>query len=53
MKRLLAAFSVALIALGLAAPLQARDLSRPNPGCHRIAYTPPGWGDPIEVILCP
>ena len=51
MKRLLAASIVALVALCFGAPLQARE--RPDLGCHRVAYTPPGWGSPIEVVVCP
>lgn len=51
-----------LVALALAvagmvscfgASAQARELNPPGLGCHRVYITPPGWGQPIEVTVCP
>ena len=54
MKRLLAALAVAALASLFGPAAQAWEL-RPPPdlGCHRVYFTPPGWGQPVEVTICP
>ena len=60
MRRLLAV-AAAVVMLGLGGlvaradglPTDATSLGRPNLGCHRVYFTPPGWGGPIEIDVCP
>lgn len=34
-------------------PWEAVSLRRPNLGCHRVYFTPPGWTAPVEIEVCP
>ena len=51
MKRLFAAIAAVMLSGLLATGAQAGW--QPDLGCHRVGYTPPGWGQPISVELCP
>lgn len=59
MRRLLA-LSTALVVLLIGGQTiraegirDAAGWGRPDLGCHRVYFTPPGWGSPIEIEVCP